>query len=154
MPSDWLVILTLLGVVLGAVGLGGGIYETLLVDAIWPKNVAIIQPSRGGIDRKLFWGPVQTTYEVVLLVLAWLLWRRGVAVRPWIALSLLAHFTARAWSFAYFIPKALQFERFNELTLEQYRRAQRWTRLSRYRPVLETIAILALCAVLLRLRTA
>jgi hypothetical protein len=145
--------ITLLGVVLGAIGIGGGIYETLLVDAVWPKNLAIVQPSRGGIDRKLFWAPVQISYEVVLLLSAWLLWRSGAPVRPWIVLSLLAHFSARTWSFAYFIPKALQFERLGELTLEQYRRAQRWTRLSRYRPLLEAVAVLALCAALLTVGT-
>ena len=43
--------LLLATVVLGAMGLGGGIYETALVDRAWPNNPAIIQPSRGGLNR-------------------------------------------------------------------------------------------------------
>lgn len=45
-------------IVLGSIGMGGGLYETLLVDPKWPSNPAIVQPSRGGIDRARFWGPI------------------------------------------------------------------------------------------------
>lgn len=55
--SPFVVLAPLSAVVLGAIMLGGGIYETLLVDRVWPGNPAIIQPGRGGIDRKLFWMP-------------------------------------------------------------------------------------------------
>lgn len=54
----------LIALVLGAIGLGGGIYETLTVDKAWPENLAIIQPLRGGLDRKLCWIPVHTAYEL------------------------------------------------------------------------------------------
>ena len=133
--------------VLGAIGLGGGIYETLLVDRVWPDNPAVIQPSRGGIDRKWFWGPIQPLYELALLVTAWMVWSATHA-RSWIIVALLAHFAARAWSFAYFIPRALRFEKLGDLTEEQARLARRWTGLSRYRVVLETTAIVSQCAVI------
>ena len=42
----------LIALVFGAIGLGRGIYETLIVDRVWPDNLAIIQPQRGGLDRK------------------------------------------------------------------------------------------------------
>jgi len=48
----------LCAIVLGAIALGGGLYETVLVDRVWPGNPAIIQPSRGGINRGLFWAPI------------------------------------------------------------------------------------------------
>jgi len=146
--SDFVEIPTLLALVLGAIGLGGGIYETLLVDRVWPDNPMIIQPSRGGIDRKLFWGPIHALYEVALLVSAWMVWSDTYA-RSWIIVALLAHFASRAWSFAYFIPRALRFEKFGELTEEQAHLARRWTRLSRCRPVLEAISIISLGAVIL-----
>lgn len=53
-------------IVLGSIGLGGGLYETLLVDPKWPSNPAIAQPSRGGISRGRFWVPIHTLYELAL----------------------------------------------------------------------------------------
>ena len=145
MTSAIVVMIPLTALVLGAVGLGGSIYETLLVDRVWPNNPVIIQPSRGGLDRKLFWGPIHTLFEVALLASAWAVWSETSA-RSWIIVALLAHFGSRAWSFAYFIPKALRFEKLGELTEEQVRSARRWTRLSRCRPVLEAVSIFSLGA--------
>jgi hypothetical protein len=69
-----LAVFVLCAIVLGAIALGGGIYETVLVDRVWPGNPAIIQPSRGGINRGLFWAPIHIVYEVALLVSAWAVW--------------------------------------------------------------------------------
>ena len=143
MAPETLAIVPLIALTLGAVGLGGGLYETLLVDPVWPRNPAMIQPSRGGLDRKRFWGPVHGLFEIALLVSAWTAWSEAGA-RPWIIAALTAHFAARAWSFAYFIPRALRFEKMGDLSEEQLRLAQRWTRLSRCRPVLELVSILSL----------
>jgi hypothetical protein len=140
----------LAAVVLGAIALGGGIYETVLVDRVWPNNPAIIQPSRGGITRGLFWGPIHTVYELALLLSAWMAWSDAHA-RTWITVALLAHFGSRAWSFAYFIPRALRFEKAGDLTQEQADLARRWIRLSRCRPVLEAVSIVALCMVILQM---
>ena len=137
-------------IVLGAVGLGGGIYETLLVDQVWPSNPMIIQPSRGGLNRGLFWAPFHALYEVALLVSAWMVWSDACA-RYWIIGGLVAHFGSRAWSLLYFIPRALRFEKMGNLTAEQSRLARRWIRLSRCRPLLEAIAIILLCAVVMHL---
>jgi hypothetical protein len=134
--------------VLGAIGLGGGIYETLLVDRVWPDNPAIIQPSRGGLNRALFWAPVHTLYEIALIISAWMVWS-DTYNRFLIIVALIAHFGSRAWSFAYFIPNALRFEKMGDLTEEQSRLARRWIRLSRCRPVLEAISIISLGAVIL-----
>ena len=148
--SGFVVPTALIALVLGAIGIGGGIYETLLVDRIWPANPAMIQPNRGGINRALFWGPVHTLYELVLLVAAWMVWNI-VDARWWIIAALAVHFAARAWSFAYFIPKALGFEKLGDLTEDQQHEAWRWTRLSRFRPVLEAVAVMAQCMVILHL---
>jgi len=139
--------------ILGGIGLGGGIYETLLIDRVWPDNPAIVQPGRGGINRKLFWGPIHVLYELALLSSTWLVWSDG-KVRRWILAALVIHLAARAWSFAYFIPNALRFERIGHLTGEQRRLADRWTRLGRYRPVLNAASLLALLAGILSLRPA
>ncbi len=140
----------LIAIILGAIAFGGGIYETLLVDRVWPDNLAIIQPKRGGLDRKLFWGPINTLYEIALLACAWKLWSDSYA-RSWIIVALLAHFVSRTWSFAYFIPKAVRFENLSALTDSELHLARKWTRLSRCRPVLEVVSIISLGATILYL---
>lgn len=137
----------LIALVLGAIGLGGGIYETLLVDRVWPNNLAIIQPRRGGLDRKRFWIPVHTLYEIALLVGVWELWNTDV--RSWMIAGLVAHFTSRVWSFGYFIPRALRFEQLSELDELQVHLARQWTRLSPCRVILEAASIIALGAAIL-----
>jgi hypothetical protein len=149
MTSNFVILAPLAALVLGAIGLGGGIYETLLVDRVWPRNPALVQPNRGGITRRLFWAPVQVLYEIALLTAAWMVW--GIAeARWWILAALAAHFAARVWSFIYFIPNALRFERLGDLSEGQQLDAQRWVRLSRYRPLIETAALIALCVVIVQ----
>jgi len=148
MAPQTLALAPLVAMTLGAVGLGGGLYETLLVDPVWPRNPAVIQPSRGGLDRKRFWGPVHALFEISLLVSAWTAWG-DTSARPWMVSALASHFAARIWSFAYFIPRALRFEKMGDLSEDQVRLAQRWTRLSRLRPVIEVASILSLGAAVL-----
>ena len=147
--SAFVVLAPLSAVVLGAIMLGGGIYETLLVDRVWPDNPAVIQPGRGGIDRKLFWMPAHTLFELALFLTLWMVWSVTDA-RWWTIAALVVHFGARAWSFAYFIPGALRFEKLDDLTEQQRQEARRWTRLSRFRPVLEAVSIVALCLAIMQ----
>jgi hypothetical protein len=142
--SPLVVLAPLSASLLGAIMLGGGIYETILVDRAWSDNPAVIQPGRGGIDRKLFWMPAHTFYELALFLTLWMVWSVSDA-RWWTAAALIVHFAARAWSMAYFIPRALRFERLGDLTEAQRLEARRWTRLSRCRPALEAVSIIALC---------
>lgn len=146
--SPFVVLAPLSAVVLGAIMLGGGIYETLLVDRVWPDNPTVIQPSRGGLNRGLFWMPAHTLYELALFITLWMVWSVSEA-RWWTVATLIVHFAARAWSMTYFIPRALQFERLGDLTQEQRHEARRWTRLSQLRPVLEAVSIMALCVAIL-----
>lgn len=150
--STFIVLAPLTSIVIGAVGVGGGIYETLLVDRVWPGNPAVIQPGRGGINRGRFWMPVHLLYELALLVTAWNLWDVGGA-RWWIVGALGAHIAARAWSFAYFIPNALRFEKLGDLTAEQKQEAKRWAKWSRCRPVVEMASVISLSVVVLHFAT-
>jgi hypothetical protein len=145
----FVVLAPLCALVLGAIGLGGGVYETLVVDPVWPDNPAIIRRGRGGISRARFWAPAHSLYELALLISLWMVWSVTVA-RWWTIAALAIHLAARAWSFAYFIPRALRFEKLGELTEEQRREALRWTRLSRCRPVLSVCSIVAQCIVILQ----
>jgi hypothetical protein len=126
--------------------LGGGVYENLLVDPVWPHNLALIQPKRGGLNRKVFWALIHPLFELALLVSAWMGWN-DPSVRVWLIVALASHFTARVWSFAYFIPRALRFERLEQLTPDDRRLAMRWIKLSRCRPLLEATSIVALALV-------
>jgi hypothetical protein len=134
--------------ILGSFALGGGIYETLVVDAAWPGNLALIQPNRGGLNRKIFWMLIHPLFEVALLVSAWMNWSDR-SVRLWVIVALVGHFSARVWSFAYFIPRALRFEKLEKLTPEDVRSAKRWIKLSRCRPLMEALSVLALAMMLL-----
>ncbi|MFK3778455.1 hypothetical protein [Agrobacterium sp. NPDC089420] len=129
---------------LGAIGLGGGIYETLLVDPLWPSRPKLIQPGRGGINRKLFWGPAHGLFEVALLLAVWLTWAQP-GIRIWIWLALAAHLAARIWSFTYFIPMAIRFEtgRAGDAATAS-KAATKWVRLSRWRLPIEFLAVLFL----------
>jgi hypothetical protein len=140
----------LAALVLGSIAVGGGLYETLLVDRVWPGNLVLIQPGRGGINRGLFWMPVQMSYELALVAAAWETWDI-IEARWWAIAALAFHLVARAWSFAYFIPNALRFEKLASLGEEDMRKARRWTRLSRFRPVLEMAAVVAQAIAILKL---
>jgi hypothetical protein len=98
------VITPLIALIFGTIGLGGGIYETLIVDRVWPDNLAIIQPQRGGLDRKRFWIPIHTLYEVALLASAWTSWSNTYA-RYWIVVALVAHFVSPGTSRPKFHPR-------------------------------------------------
>jgi hypothetical protein len=151
MQADSLIVALapLVALVLGAIGLGGGCYETLVVDRVWPDNPAVIHRGHGGINRGRFWMLAHSLYELALFVTLWATW--SVPNARWGTVAALAvHFATRAWSFAYFIPRALRFEKLPELTEEQKREALRWTQLSRVRPVLEACSVIALCVVILQ----
>lgn len=143
MNVDFGLILPLAALVLGAVVVGGGVYETLLVDRVWPRNPAVIQPARGGIDRKVFWTIVHPPYELALMASVWLNWTYPAA-RLWLIAAFVAQLTARAWSFAYFIPRALRFEKMGDLTEDQRLQAERWVQLSQVRPLIAIVSTVAL----------
>jgi hypothetical protein len=146
-PPDSAAIALCFTLIVGSITLGGGIYETLLVDRVWISNLRVIQPSRGGLNRKVFWGIFHPLFELGLLVSAWMSWSH-ISMRVWLIGALIGHFTVRVWSFAYFIPTAHRFEKLDTLTPEDIRAAHRWVRLSRYRPVLAALLLAALAVVL------
>ncbi len=129
---------------LALLSLGGGLYEFLVVDPVWPKRPDLIQPARGGISRKRFWIPAHTVFEVTLilsLVWAW----RNPELRFWLLLALGSHATMRLWSAFDFIPKALAFEK--AATVDEVA-ARKWSRRSRFRFPLDLFTCVSLLAAL------
>jgi ubiquinone/menaquinone biosynthesis C-methylase UbiE len=88
---------------------GGGLYEHLVVDPVWPANATVIQPDRGGVNRKVFWVPLHAALTLALPLALWAAWRRP-APRRWLLAAVGAYVALRAWTFAYFVPLALRFE--------------------------------------------
>jgi hypothetical protein len=126
--------------------LGGGCYEFVVVDPIWPRRPEIIQPTRGGISRKRFWIPAHTAFELSLLVSLIAAWSER-SVRTPLLVALASHVLMRLWSAVDFIPKALAFERADPAAVEP-NAARRWTRRSLGRLPLDLITCGAMLAAL------
>lgn len=128
------------------VSIGGGLYETLLVDRVWPDRFDLIQPSRGGISRTRFWIPAHLAFELLLITCLVSYWSHP-AVRDWLLLAFAAHAAMRCWSAIRFIPAALRFEQ-GDVNLDRID-ALRWTRASKWRLPLDLIAGIAMMMALL-----
>ncbi len=125
---------------LGAnIALGAGIFEHSVVDRAWPVRPEIIQPSRGGLRRSVFWIPAHILFEVVLLVTLFLGWGEP-DVRRALLVALGAHAVMRVWSGFDMIPKALAFERAE--TVDEVE-ARAWTRRSLLRLPLAAVTSIA-----------
>jgi len=141
----------MISVLLGTAGLGGGLYETLLVDRVWPRTPMLIQPDRGGINRKLFWGPMHGLFELALIATIFLTWN-DAGIAHWVWAAFAAHLIARVWSFAYFIPMAMRFEAGSaEGGAPAPDAARKWVRLSRWRLPMELLAVIFLLLALAKL---
>jgi hypothetical protein len=137
---------TALAAALALVSLGGGAYEQLVVDPVWPARPDIIQPDRGGISRRRFWIPAHSAFELCLIASLILCWSATEA-RTALLVALASHATMRLWSAFDFIPKALAFERKDPADVD-VRAARRWTQRSRGRLPLDLVTCSALLTAL------
>ena len=74
MAEMWSPTLVLLAITVFAAcaSIGGGFYEVLVLDPVWPSRPAIVQPRNGGVSRRRFWILAHGAFEVALLAsLAW-----------------------------------------------------------------------------------
>jgi hypothetical protein len=133
-----------LATALAFVGMGGGLYEVLVVDPVWPSLRVLIQPERGGVSRRRFWIPAHTAFELALVAALVIAWSQP-SVRPWLLAGLASHALMRIWSAFDFIPKALAFERADPETIAADA-ARRWTQRSRLRLPLDLITGVAMLA--------
>ena len=140
----------LAALVVGAIALGGGIYETALIDRSWPRKPEIIQPERGGINRAMFWGPIHSVFELALLLALWLAWAAPQA-RLCIIAAVIIHFATRVWSFVYFIPLAMKFQDVDKASQLHEDKKYQWVRLSPWRVLLEAAVLLMLATAIVKL---
>lgn len=126
--------------------LGGGLYETVVVDPAWPKRPGIIQAQNGGISRRRFWIPAHTLFEVLLIVTLIAAWR-DADVRFALLVALVSHAVMRVWSLVDFVPRAVKFEKADPAGVDEAA-AVAWTRRSLLRLPLDFLTCAALLAAL------
>lgn len=139
-------VLTAITTLLACATAGGGLYEFVVIDPVWPKRPGIIQPRNGGVSRGRFWLPVHTAFEVLLIVTLVLAWDHA-DVRAALLVALVSHVVVRVWSLVDFVPKALAFEKADPATVDEAA-AVRWTRRSLLRMPLDLITCAAMLAAL------
>ena len=140
MPIAVLILLCAV-VLLGCCSLGGGLYEVLVLDPVWPGRPAIIQARHGGVSRRRFWIPVHTAFEVALIAAVVVAWGRPDVLIP-LLVALACHAVMRVWSLVDFIPKAVAFEKTDPAVIERAA-AVRWTRRSLLRLPLDVVTCVA-----------
>lgn len=126
--------------------LGGGLYEFLVVDPVWPERPGIIQSRNGGVSRARFWVPAHTIFEVLLIATLVAAWSHSDA-RIALLVALVSHAAMRVWSLVDFVPKAVAFEKADPATVDKTA-AIRWTRRSLLRLPLDVITCAAMLAAL------
>lgn len=126
--------------------LGGGLYETVVVDPAWPKRPGIIQAQNGGISRRRFWIPAHTLFEVLLIVALIASWG-DADVRPALLVALISHAAMRVWSLLDFVPRAVEFEKSDPAGIDEAA-AVAWTRRSLLRLPLDLVTCAALLVAL------
>jgi uncharacterized iron-regulated membrane protein len=131
-----------LAAALALVSLGGGFYEILTIDRVWPGRPELVQPAQGGISVKRFWIPAHTAFELMLIAALVAGWGQ-YAVRTLLLVALVSHAVMRIWSAVDFIPKRLAFERATPGTVDPAA-ARRWSRRSLLRLPLDLVTCGAL----------
>lgn len=132
-----------------AVALGGGIYESVVLNPLWsasaPASFAVIQPDTG-VPLQQFWIPVHgaiTLFYIAALVLTW----RDRTLRRWMLTGMASYLVMRTWSWLYFIPEMLAFQRIpldSAPPPELLERVSTWTRLTLLREPLDVITFVSL----------
>jgi hypothetical protein len=69
------------------IGLGGGLYEFTVVDPAWPRRPDLIQPGRGGVDRKRFWIPAHVLFELALIAALVVAWSHHLRAVSWVFIT-------------------------------------------------------------------
>jgi hypothetical protein len=128
-------------VLLACATLGGGLYEYLVLDPVWPGRPAIIQAPHGGVSRRRFWIPMHSAFEVTLVAAVVVTWGHA-DVRTAILVALASHVVMRVWSLIDFVPKAVAFEKADPAVIERAA-AVRWTRRSLLRLPLDVLTCVA-----------
>jgi len=133
-------------VLLACASLGGGIYESVVLDPVWPGRPAIIQPQHGGVSRRRFWIPVHGAVEVALVAAVIVTWGHP-DVRTPVLIAFASHAVVRIWSLVDLVPKVVAFQKADPAVIQRDA-AVRWTRRSLLRLPLDVVTCVAALAAL------
>lgn len=132
-----------------AVALGGGFYESVVINPQWsqnpPTSFALIQENTG-VPLQKFWIPTHILISVAVLLALFLNWKVPTR-RNLIFVALGSYAIMRAWSFMYFIPEMLEFQK---IALESAQsddllgRVSKWKTLTYWRMPLDLISFFCL----------
>jgi hypothetical protein len=130
-----------------AAAIGGGFYESIVLNPMWskspPSSFSIIQPGTG-VPLQRFWIPVHvaiTVFMILALVMTW----RDTTVRRLLLIALGSYIVMRVWSALFFIPEMLAFQKVpldSAPSAELSARVSRWTFWTWYRESLDIISFL------------
>lgn len=134
-----------------SVGIGGGLYETLVVHPNWkngatPQNLPQkLKDSGQALAARRFWPFISPTTALLALINVFFAWRQSGFVRElWLAASIAIVLKSVA-TYAYFAPTMIRkFERAGSLEpAELTRSVKRWTALSPLRLCVEVLGWVA-----------
>lgn len=138
-----------------ALMLGGGVYESLVIMPQWsvrpPASFAIVQP-RTGVPLQRFWIPVHILITIGIVASLITNWKYPDR-RAFVIVALSSYALMRAWSFAYFIPEMLRFQKVpidQPQTAALLDRVRAWTRLTWLREPLDLVTQVSLLIALMR----
>ncbi len=144
MVAQWSLILLCYSI---AAAIGGGLYEHIVLTPIWskspPSSFAIIQPTTG-VPLQRFWIPVHgtiTLFIILSLVMTW----SDMTVRRLLLVAMASYIVMRVWSFLFFIPEMLAFQKVpldSAPSAELAARVARWTFWTWFREPLDIISFL------------
>ena len=144
MVAQWSLILLCYSI---AAAIGGGLYEHIVLTPIWskspPSSFAIIQPTTG-VPLQRFWIPVHgtiTLFIILSLVMTW----SDMTVRRLLLVAMASYIVMRVWSFLFFIPEMLAFQKVpldSAPSSELAARVARWTFWTWFREPLDIISFL------------
>ena len=127
-----------------AFAIGGGFYEGIIVNPQWsgqpPQSLSLVQ-EKTGMPLQKFWIPAHILISIAVLASLALNWSFSTR-RLFILIGIGSYIVMRAWSFAYFIPEMLSFQKIALESVadpELATRIQKWITLTWWRVPLDFI---------------
>lgn len=132
--------------------IGASFYEHVVINTAWAYNPLVIETQQSGVDRSLFWVPLQLCAAFGLAVALIAGWYDRIA-RRWLLLAALSYAAASIWMFACWVPVHALVERRSELLLAELESARLWLIASVLSTLLVLIATWTLYRAALRLES-
>lgn len=128
-----------------SLAVGGGFYESVVINPQWsqspPSSFTIIQENTG-VPLQKFWIPTHILISISILIALFLNWKIP-SRRTLILVAIGSYAVMRAWSFIYFIPEMLEFQKIavdSQSSDNLIDRVSKWKTLTYWRAPLDIIS--------------